>query len=242
MWTTKSASGCGPPTATTVGVGLRPDQVYVVSASQLVDLPNLHVGAFRPFKNPRGGGIWRAAKDWRSDGGKGHSGPEPRLALIELPALVLASHMRNPQVGLVPAPSSPFTSATPGQVSLRLTHRAGALGGREVLDVLRKTDAGIQCIARGDGRKVAPIDDQLTAGHTARASGHALRQAGYDINTVVTWSASGYNMSWSPPLQTCWLADPMWVLGRSGHCGLERPLDCSTDAPALASILDSIIP
>jgi hypothetical protein len=204
--------------------------------------PDVPALAVRGFRNQWGGELWRTAKNWRNDGGKGSSGPEVRLALIELPALVMASHVAGSSVALVPAPSTDFSPAHPGQLSTRLGYRIGELSDLPILPVLRKTTSGaVECTRSGHSRKVVLVDDQLTDGGTAGRSVVALRAAGFDVGLVLTWSASNRHLgpALAPPEQVCWLNDAMWLLGRSGNCGPSHGVGHSPAAISVARYLDA---
>jgi hypothetical protein len=135
------------------------------------------------------------------------------MEFLELPALVLASHVR---VGIldavVPVPSTPFDVWHPAQASERLGHRVAALSGVPVVPALTKTDAGAFVVNTHAelvrGRRVALVDDQATQGGTFFACRRALREAGVDDITSLSWSNSGLRRAWVQTHYTegCWLA------------------------------------
>jgi hypothetical protein len=156
-----------------------------------------------------GSELWRWVKDWRGT----TSGPSVGMEFLELPALVLASHVR---VGIldavVPVPSTPFDVWHPAQASERLGHRVAALSGVPVVPALTKTDAGAFVVNTHAelvrGRRVALVDDQATQGGTFFACRRALREAGVDDITSLSWSNSGLPRAWVQTHYTegCWLA------------------------------------
>lgn len=209
-----------------------------------VDHPSVPVYSFRRFHDPGGGGLLRTAKNWGGPG-KGHSGPEVVLSLIELPTVVLAAQLAAGvrPVPVVPIPSSPWSRSQPGQVSARIAIDAAILSGRDFLDVLTKGDNGITCNAAGNGRSVTIIDDQLTSGTTASASLVALAGAGFTVRAALTWSASNRHFAGTPRVTTkCWFADARSLLGRSGACGPTHRQTPTDNIQDVADYLNSISP
>jgi hypothetical protein len=107
--------------------------------------------------------------------------------------------------------------------------------------VLTKTDAGIVCNVRGNGQTVTVVDDQLTYGGSASAALTALTRAGFNVRSVVTWSASRRHWIGAPVVTTkCWLADARWLIGRGGACGPQHRQAPTHAAREIADYLDSV--
>lgn len=192
------------------------------------------VEACSAFHSPFGGGVLRAAKDWVRDA-NGHSGPEVVLRLLETPAATIAAHIGAGPEAVVPTPSSPFSSAQPGEVSVRLAQRVATLTGREFRHVLTKDGAGdAACGTRGQGSAVILVEDQITGGATVTKSVAALDAAGFVVTRVIAWSTSGRNLAALPPTAGC-------VLGRAA-AALTIPPCCPPDGDAdeLQSALSSV--
>lgn len=206
------------------------------------DHPNVPVLSFRRFHDQRGGELLRTAKNWGGPG-KGQAGPEVVLSLIELPTLVIASHLAASidTVPVVPVPASPFMTQKPGQVSQRIAIDAAVLSGREYLDVLTKSDAGVVCRVQGQGREVTVVDDQLTYGGSVSDAVSALIGAGFKVRDVTTWSASQRHWTGAPYIVSkCWLSDAQWLIGRGGACEPHHRGTPSPDAREVAKYLNSV--
>jgi len=138
------------------------------------------------------GELLRVAKNW-GGGGKGASGPEVDLRLLELPALALAGAVGTGDEVIVPAPASPFSHTKPGQTSVRLAHRVAELTGRRCVELVEKSSIGVRVVKARPKRPVIVIEDQVTTGSTLRAVLTALAERRVSVSGVYAWSTSNRN-------------------------------------------------
>jgi hypothetical protein len=164
-------------------------------------IPAQEVGRFGslacvPYRSVWGEALWRLAKDWRGS----RSGSWVHLEFLELPAAVLAGHVLDLGVdAVVAAPCTPFSTAQPGQASLRVAQRVSELSGVPFVDALRKDeDGGVALVAgastRLRGRRVMVVDDQSTRGGTFSRCLAALADVRASEVVPLSWSSSAFKV------------------------------------------------
>jgi hypothetical protein len=122
------------------------------------------------------------------------------LEFLELPAAVLAGHVLDLGVdAVVAAPCTPFSTAQPGQASLRVAQRVSELSGVPFVDALRKDeDGGVALVAgastRLRGRRVMVVDDQSTRGGTFSRCLAALADVRASEVVPLSWSSSAFKV------------------------------------------------
>jgi hypothetical protein len=166
--------------------------------SRKEELLNLEISAFTPYMGTYiGETLWNQCKDWK--GKSIGSGPEVKLHLIELPAVVISAFLE-PQAILIPAPPSHFSESKPGEISRRLAQRIAQIRRTNVLDIFTKSEAGefetenTSFIPAGEF--YCMIDDQLTDGRTIEMCLDRLPQEVKKGISLIIWSYSASGRRW----------------------------------------------
>lgn len=167
------------------------------------------------------GDVIRHAKNWQPEG---RSGPEVMTSLLDLPSAILAHHVHDEHgFSIVAVPASPRTDVQPGEASNRLGRNVARLARHPFLPALSKRDGEVVSVMKGFGRGVILIEDQVTYGTRLLRSVDALRQAGFYVHRLLSWSASSRNLPDTQRVQSvCWLHPAALQLG------LEKPCEGCT--------------
>lgn len=181
----------------------------------------LAVRYLRPYDSKKlFGDRLRKMKDYGGDfGTRFRSGPNTELNGLGLIADMMSAAARPGADVVVPIPSAPFSPAQPAEISYRLAGLVAQRLGLPYAELLERHGDDFAAVPDSQRRSVLLVDDQVTTGDSVRRAARALKRAGIDLASVVTYSSSATKEN--DAQQRCPLAavNASWNL----RCVCKRP-------------------